>query len=95
MHQPSGKQLSIKEQAIDAVLSLTNSLVDTLLQNVLTGLREDPRLPEEAKAVVEEKMQEGVQLFRGLETAYLQKKYFRESFKLVVSVCNQGVNSVP
>jgi len=40
-------------------------------------------------------MQEGVQLFRGLETAYLQKKYFRESFKLVVSECNQGVNSVP
>ena len=89
--------LSIKEKhmlsqaAIDTVLSSTTSLVGTLLQGVLTGLRD---LPEEVKTVLDEKMSEGafeMQPFEGLGTAYLQKKYFRESFHLVVSLMKRAI----
>lgn len=82
--------LGIKEKhlltqaAIDTVLTSTTSLVDGLLQDFVAELREN--LSEEAKAVLDEKVQGCLQPFSGLETAYLQKKYFRESFNLLVSI---------
>ena len=76
----------LSQAAVDAVISSTTSLVNGLLQGVLAELREE--LPEEARKVVDQKAQEGsfdLQPFSGLETAYLQNKYFRECFKLAVS----------
>ena len=57
-----------------------------LLQDVVTGLQEE--LPEGGKEVLDKKIQEGsfdLEPCRGLETAYLQSKYFRGCFQLVVS----------
>ena len=76
----------ISQAAVDTVLLSTTSLVNGLLQDVVTGLREE--LPEGGKEVLDKKIREGsfdLQPFRGLETAYLQGKYFRECFELVVS----------
>lgn len=77
---------NLSQAAVDTMLSSTTSLVNGLLHDVLAGLREE--LPEGGKEVLDKKMQEGsfdLQPFNGLETAYLQNKYFREYFKLVVS----------
>ena len=76
----------LSQAAVDTVISSTTSLVNGLLQGALAELREE--LPEDAKKVLDQKAQEGsfdLQPFSGLETAYLQNKYFRECFKLVVS----------
>ena len=77
----------LSQAAVDTLLSSTTSLVNGLLQDVLTGLREE--LPEGGKEVLDQKIREGsfdLQPFSGLETAYLQNKYFRECFELVVSI---------
>ena len=77
----------LSQAAVDTIVTSTTSLVGTVVQDVLAGVREE--LPEEAKRVLDGKIQEGAfdrQLFEGLGTPYLQKKYFRESLKLVVSI---------
>ena len=84
--------LSIKERhllsqaAVDTMVPSSTSLVGGILDDVLAELR--GALPNEALPVLEEKVEEGLfslKPFEGLETAYFQKRYMRELFKLVVS----------
>ena len=80
--------LSIKEKyvlsqaAVDAVLFSTAELFSALLDDTLASLRQD--LPEEWMQLVQQRLTERRTLFSGLSTSYLQQKYFKEEFQLVV-----------
>lgn len=82
--------LSIKEKhvlpqvAVDRVLSSTRDLVS----EVLTGIMNDIRgsIPANSMSLIEEKVDSTKDtLFEAVSTAFLQNKYFKEHFNLVVS----------
>lgn len=82
--------LSIKEKyvlsqaAVDAVLFSTAELFSALLDDTLASLRLD--LPEEWMQLIQQRLGERRTLFSGLSTSYLQQKYFKEEFQLVVRI---------
>ena len=82
--------LKIKEQyvlsqvAVDQVLSSTKILMSEVLSEMLDSVRD--RVPTDTMQLLEEKVTGTNQsLFSGLSTAYLQQKYFKQHFKLIVS----------
>ena len=80
--------LSIKEKhvlsqaATDTILFSTTELLSSLLDETLASLRQN--LPEEWMQLVQQQLSERRTLFSGLSTPYLQQKYFKEEFHLVV-----------
>ncbi len=82
--------LSIKEKhilsqvAVDYVLSTTNIFVSEIFSRLLEDVCDD--MPTNVMQILKNKVRHiSDNLFKGLNTAFLQKKYFREHFGLIVS----------
>ena len=77
------EQCSLTQTAIDHVVSSTTTLMNTVLDSIIAGVSRDN--PQQAIAKVEERISGAKTVFTGLTTAYQQRKYFVETFKLIVS----------
>jgi hypothetical protein len=79
------KENHVKTQAaIDTILPHTNELFSFLLEKVSSELK--TKLSDEAMEFVEQTHSHVLPMFSNLSTRYLQRKFFREQFSLVVSL---------
>lgn len=79
------EQYSLSQVAVDQVVASTKVLMKDVLSSVLDSLKE--HVAAETHSLISERMNTAsTSLFSGLCSAYLQNKYFRECFKLAVSV---------
>ena len=74
----------ITQAAIDTILPHTNQLFSSLLERVSSELK--TKLSDEAMEFVEQAHSHVLPMFSNLSTCYLQRKFFRERFSLVVSL---------
>ena len=76
------EQYSLSQVAVDQVVASTKVLMKDVLSSVLDFLK-----ATETHSLISQRINTAsTSLFSGLCSAYLQNKYFRECFKLVVSV---------
>ncbi len=71
------------QTAIDTILPHTNQLFLSLFESVSRELR--TKLSDEAMGFVEQAHSNVLPLFSNLSTSYLQRKFFRKWFSLIVS----------
>ena len=78
------EQYSLSQVAVDQTVASTKMLMKDVFSSVLDSLKE--HLTAETLSLLSERINTAsTSLFSGLSSAYLQNKYFREHFKLVVS----------
>ena len=87
----------ISQVAIDGLISDTATLIEEELlsvKNKVIQCLEEGHAPAELISNINEKLSKRIstQPFEGLQSAYLQKKYYLENFNLVV--CNACIHAV-
>lgn len=86
--------LSIKEQhmltqaAVDRVISSTSTLISRLNRGIVQDLEQaySGVVPDSIMSEITSRVQCTESIFSGISTAYEQKKFFKETFNVVVSV---------
>ena len=86
--------LSIKEQhmltqaAVDRVISSTSTLISRLNRGIVQDLEQayGGVVPDSIMSDITSRVQRTESIFSGISTAYEQKKFFKETFNVVVSV---------
>ena len=73
----------VTQSAIDTILPHTNQLFESLLEKVSRELK--TKLSDEAMDFVQQAHRNVLPLFSSLSTSYLQRKFFKDHFPLVVS----------
>ena len=95
------EQFSLSQVAVDHVLASTTALVSGLLKEILDSIKD--HVATDTMGLLEETTKNTVtSLFKGVSTSFLQKKYFKQHFKLLVSypllyddhhaLCNEYLN---
>lgn len=78
------EQYVISQTVVDYLLSATKVLVSDILNGIADSIRDS--VPSDVMKVIENEMKlTNSSLFKGLDSAFLQKSFFKEHFNLVVS----------
>ena len=78
------EQYVVSQAVIDHLLPATKELVSNILSGVLSKIQD--QIPIDSLKLLEDEIKHAnTTLFHGLESAFLQKTFFRDEFNLVVS----------
>lgn len=77
------EKYAVSQTAIDHTLFSVNELISSVLKVVLGQLK--GKLSVESMEIITQVLKDAFPLFSGLSTAYLQQKFFKETFNVIVS----------
>ena len=78
------EQYVVSQAVIDHLLPATKELVSNILSGVLSKIQD--QIPIDSLKLLEDEIKHAnTTLFHGIESAFLQKTFFRDEFNLVVS----------